>query len=311
MVFGQGALRCHPWLYKEVEALEKEDPEAFKKALFGHAFHTTRNVFRTGFLGMTRAWFASGRPARGPAKRYVRKLKWASALFATLADLVVVTSGPKLKQKGAMTGRFADALSWMFLGVATIRRFEAEGRLKEDEPLLHWSLQTCLARIQEAFEGIVRNVQVPVVGWAIRWFGGISIRTNPIGTGPSDELTVRVANLLLEPGAQRDRLTNGIFEARDERDPSRVLETAFQLRGEVQPLAKKVRDAVKEGRLPKKRPVELIEAARAAGVLTDGEAELWSRFERLRDEVLRVDEFETERKPHLEAKPTPAAVHVA
>lgn len=309
IVFGQGALRCHPYLQREIKALEDEDPAALRRAMFGHMFFTLGNLVRAEFHGATRGLFASAGGLSGRPARYARKIKWASAVYSVLADLVLVTTGPKLKQKGMLSGRFADALSWLYLGTATLRRYEAEGRQQEDLPLVDWSLQTALTEVQESLEGIVRNFSAPLIGWPVRFFGGLWLRLNRLASPPSDRLNQKVAATLLVPGAQRDRLTEGVFTPADASDPIAILEEAFVLRHRANPIIKRIRAAAKEGKIERRRLALQIDDAAAAGVVTAEEAELLRHLEALRDEVLAVDEFDPERFEGLSA-PAPLAERI-
>ncbi|HEY9646906.1 MAG TPA: acyl-CoA dehydrogenase, partial [Chroococcidiopsis sp.] len=131
MIFGQGAIRCHPYVYAEIQALQEGDLAAFDRALWGHLGAFGRNTVRMLGLGLTRGWLARS-PVRGETAGYYRKLTWASATFACLTDLALLTMGGSLKRRETLTGRFADVLSWLYLGTATLRRFEAEGRNPDD-----------------------------------------------------------------------------------------------------------------------------------------------------------------------------------
>ena len=147
IIFGQGALRAHPFAFKEVDAIGKGDLKSFDLAFWGHIGHITRNAFRSLILSATRGFVASS-PVGGAPRRYYQKLAWSSASFAILADLAMGLLGGQLKVKEKLTGRFADILSWMYIGMATLRRFEAEGRRKEDLPFLHYSMKFCFINIQ-------------------------------------------------------------------------------------------------------------------------------------------------------------------
>ncbi|MBI4615219.1 MAG: acyl-CoA dehydrogenase [Planctomycetes bacterium] len=298
IVFGQGSLRCHPYLAREVRALENGDPSELRRALFGHAFYFVRNSLRAAFLTLSRGLLASGAPFSRPVSRYVKKLKWASSLYAVLADIALGTSGPALKARGQMTGRFADALSWMFVATAVLRRFEAEGRPREDLPLVHWSLSTALAEIQRAFEGILANFRAPLVGWPLRVFGTLALRLSPLGSPPSDRLKSEVASLLLVPGETRDRLTYGTFLPRDPESHLAILEETFHLVHQAAPVMKKIHSARKAGTLSRGPLAAVLAPAVEKGVLSTEEADLLRRLERLRAEIYAVDEFGPE--PSLE-----------
>ena len=210
IIFGQGAIRCHPYAWDEVQAVERNDRDAFDRAFFGHIGHVVRNVSRSVVLSTSRGLFSSS-PVTGPAAGYYKKLSWASASFATMADMAMAMLGGDLKRKEALTGRFADVFSWLYLGNAVLRRFEADGRPKEDLPYLHWSMQTCLAEIQKGFDGIFRNFDVPLVGWFFRGPIATWSRLNSMSAGPSDRTMQKVAKAMQKPGEQRERMTSGMY----------------------------------------------------------------------------------------------------
>jgi acyl-CoA dehydrogenase len=290
MIFGQGAIRCHPYAYSEIEALTNNDLESFDRNFFQHIGHVARNGVRTLLLTLTRGRLSSS-PIAGPAAGYWRRLSWASATFAFWADAAMGTLGGNLKRKEMLTGRYADAFSWMYLGAATLRRFEAEGRRKEDLPLLEWSMEYAFARFQEAMEGLFQNMHVPGLTWALRgpllWL----TRVNPVGRMPSDRTSQLAARTLLEPGEQRDRITSAIHVSEDPSTALGRLEQALFLSIEADPVHKKLREGVKSGRLPKARPEQLLDQAVDIGLITEDERQLCRDAEVARAEAIAVDSF--------------------
>ncbi|MCC6671783.1 MAG: acyl-CoA dehydrogenase [Planctomycetes bacterium] len=290
MVFGQGAIRCHPYTYAEIAAVGRGDLGAFDRALFGHIGHVVRNGCRAFLLSLTRGWLATPW-GRGPAARYQGKLSWAAASFALLADLAMGTLAGDLKRKEKLTGRFADVFSWLYLGTAALRRFEAEGRRKDDLPFLRWSLEHALAQIQQAFDGIYANFDVPVLGWLLRGPIGLWSRMNPLSLGPSDRLGGKVARALQVPGPHRDHLTRGIHVASEEGEAMARLDRTLELVHQAEAVVAKIKDAVRGRRLPKGRPESLVAEALAAQVIGPEEAELLQRAEAARWDAIQVDSF--------------------
>src|SRR5262249_7755714 len=137
IIFGQGAMRSHPYAFHEVDAIEKGDLKSFDKNFWGHVGHVVRNLFRAVLLSVTRGVLA-GSPVGGEVGQYYRKLAWISASFAIMADVAMGMLGGTLKFREKITGRYADILSWMYLSTCVLRRFEAEGRRKEDLPFVHF-----------------------------------------------------------------------------------------------------------------------------------------------------------------------------
>ncbi len=294
MIFGQGAIRCHPYAYREVEALEAGDVEAFDRAFWGHVGHVAGNAVRSVGLSLTRGLFA-GAPTGGPTKRYWQKLAWSSAQFALLADLAMGTLGGDLKRKEKLTGRFADAFSWMYLGAAVLRRFEAEGRRVEDEPLMRWSMEHALWRIQAAFDGLYDNLEVPGATWLFRGPLAAWSRLNRIAGYPSDDLGHRVAQAAQVPGEQRDRLTEGAYIPADPEEALGRLEHALTLAVEAEGVMRKLKKAIYAGRLPKKAsPQALVEEAVAKGILSPADARLLQEANAAREDAIQVDSFTLE-----------------
>jgi len=290
MIFGQGAIRCHPYVYQEIAALNAWDVPAFDRALWHHLGAMIRNGFRATLLSVTRGALAAS-PVNGPPARYYRQLAWASATFAFLTDLALFSLGGSLKRREKLTGRFADILSWMYLGTATLRRFEAEGTQPQDLPLLHWAMQYTFAQIQRAFEGLLANLPVPVLGAVLRgpllsWW-----RLNPMGSPPSDQLGSQVARLVQTPGAQRDRLTAGIYIPTETSESLGRLEQALQLSVQADPVLQTLKAAIRSGQLPKAPPHQLIPPALAMGIITEAEAALLQTAESARNNAIQVDSF--------------------
>jgi acyl-CoA dehydrogenase len=290
VIFGQGAIRCHPFAYDEVNAVETNNVGAFDTAFCGHIGHVVRNTSRAFVHGLTAGKFAAS-PVSGPAARYYKKLGWASAQFAIVADLSMALLGGDLKRREAVTGRFADAFSWLYLGHAVLRRFEAEGRLKEDEAFMHWSAQYSLARIQEAFDGLFANLNLPLVGWLLSGPVAWWTRMVPMGREPSDALGAKVAMALQVPGEQRERMANGLYVPDDVNEAMGRLEHAFVLSHEADAIAVKIKAAIKAKRLPRAKPLTLVDEAESASIITTAEADLVRRAEAARNDAIQVDSF--------------------
>lgn len=290
IIFGQGAIRCHPFAFDEIDAAAKGDLATFDRSLFGHIGHVLRNNCRAVLLSLTRGYLTIP-PTSGPTAKYFRKLNWASASFAAMADLAMGSLGGDLKRKEKITGRFADIFSWMYLVAAVLRRFEAEGRRPEDRPFMEWAASHGFQKIHEAFQGLNANLDVPVIGMLLR--GPIALwgRLNPIGSAPSDQLGGRIARALQEPGQLRDRLTAGIHIPTGSGEHLATLENALLLHHRADQVVSKIKDAVRARKLPKDRPERLIPAAVEARVITHQEAELLNTAEDARLDAISVDSF--------------------
>jgi acyl-CoA dehydrogenase len=293
MIFGQGAIRSHPYALKEINALMDKDVKAFDDAFWKHIGHVFQNSIRSLMLSFTRGRLA-GSPVGGPAARYYKKLAWASASFAFMADIALGSYGGALKMKEKLAGRYADILSWMLLATATLRRFEAEGRREEDRDYFEWAMDHAFYRIQTAFDEIYSEIRVPGLSWLFRGPVGLWSRINRIGRKPSDELGSRVAQAMQTRGEQRDRMTADIFipESRDEAIGK--YEYAMKMIEESFPVYKKLYKATKARELKKDHVLKQVEPALAAGIITAEEAEMVKNTEEARFDAISVDEFTLE-----------------
>lgn len=307
MIFGQGAIRCHPYVLREVAAIEGDDLEAFDRSFWGHVLHVLRNGTRAAYLSLSRGRLASS-PVDGPAAPYYRKLAWASASFAFLTDIALGGLGGALKRKEKIAGRFADIFSWMYLANATLVRFEVEGRREDDLPFFRWGMDHAFHRIQQGFDGLFDSLNIPGVAPLMKGPIALWSRVNPIGTPPADWLGHRVAQAMQVQGAQRDRHTAGIFVSEDRADPIGRLEHALRLTQETASIERRLRSAVKAGRLVKAPTPQLIAAALAANVITEDEALRLQQAEEARLSAIEVDSFTLDEYGAID---NPNQIHVA
>ena len=291
MIFGQGAIRCHPYVLREVEAIENDDLEAFDTNFWGHVVHVLRNGALATAYSITRGRIAPS-PVGGPSAPYYRKLAWASASFAFLTDLALAGLGGTLKRKEKIAGRFADIFSWMYLANATLVRFEVEGRRPDDLPFFKWGMDYAFHRIQEGFEGLYENLEIPGLSFLMKGPMALCARTNPIGRHPSDTLGHTVAKAVQVYGSQRDRHTEGLFISDDVSDPVGRLDHALRLTQETDALERRLRDAVRSRQLPRPRTDEdLISSGLAEKLITEKEADRLREAAKARSEAISVDEF--------------------
>ncbi len=292
IIFGQGALRAHPYAYKEVSAVENNDLKGFDKAFWGHVGHVVANLCRTILLSITRGYLVS--TPGGPMKRAYQKLAWSSAVFALMSDVAMGTLGGGLKTKGKLTGRYADILGWMYLNTCVLRRFEEEGRKKEDLPVVQFAVDYGFQEIQRSFEGIFENLPVPGLGWLFR--GPITwwTRFNALTGDTSDKVSHQVAKLIQQDSEQRDRLTQGIFMSKNPKDALTRLDNTFKMVKKAESIEKKIRNAVKAKTLPKQRVAKLIELALEKKVITQEEYETLSKAQEMRNDAIQVDSFTQE-----------------
>lgn len=281
IIFGQGAIRCHPHLLDEMLALEKEDDnealDAFDKAFWAHVGHSVRTFFRA----WSRAW-TGGRLAPAPNVRQLRPLyrrlsRWAAA-FALTSDMALLTLGGGLKKREMLSARLGDVLSELYILSATLKRWEDEGAQEDDLPLVHHAAEESFAKIGRSLDGVIANLSSRWAAWLLR------IVTMPGGSrlGPSDQLTKECAEILSEPSATRKRITAGIYDG-CATDGIRELTRAFYLVCETEPLRRKLR---KTGRT--------LEEARTSGPLTAEEIAKLDEAEEARARAIAVDDFAPE-----------------
>lgn len=290
IIFGQGALRAHPFAFKELNAIEKNDLAAFDKAFWGHIGHVVRNSCRALVLSVTRGYLGS-RGTGGEVSRYFQKLAWVSASFAIIADISMGLLGGKLKYKEKITGRFADILSWMYIGTAVLRRFEAEGRRKEDLPFVHYSMGLAFSEIQKSFDGLLSNFDIPIVGLILKgpmhWWSSL----NRIGEPPSDELGHKVCELMMTDSEQRNRFSEGVYIPKDTNQALGRLENAFSIIKKSEDTDRKIRRAIREKRMAKLKGAPRIDEALAKGVITVDEKLNLQKAEEARWDAIQVDDF--------------------
>ena len=290
MIFGQGAMRAHPYAFKEIRALEQNNLKDFDRAFWGHLGHIANNMVRSFVLSISRGYLASS-PVSGPVARYYRRMAWASASFALMTDIAMGAFGGKLKTKEKLTGRYADILSWLYIGLTILRRWDAEGRKDEDLPFVHFGMKTVLTNIQHAFDGIFSNFYAPIIGPLLRgpflWWSQL----NSLSSEPGDALTHELASILQTPGEQRDRLTSEVFQpASLEEHPAR-LENAFLSVKKAEDAERKIKRAIRKKQLPKRRVADILDEARKADVITAEERGVLENSEKLRWDCVQVDDF--------------------
>ncbi|MGE6225373.1 acyl-CoA dehydrogenase FadE [Aeromonas media] len=291
IIYGQGAIRCHPYVLPEMLAASHPDKEQalkdFDKAVFSHVGFAISNLVRSFWLGLTGARFAAA-PYKDQTKGYYQQLSRLSANLAFLSDMAMGTLGGELKRKERVSARLGDVLSQLYLASSALKRYQDEGRQQADLPLLHWALQDAMFKAQEAIDELLRNFPNRWIGLALR------VIVLPLGRDmkrPSDKLDSQVARLLQTPSATRDRLAEGQYLTREEGNPFGLLEQALDDVLTAEPLFDKVCKA--EGR---KRPFtqldKVADAGLALGVINQTEADLLRRAEESRLRTINVDDFD-------------------
>lgn len=293
IVFGQGAIRAHPWLLKEMEAVQGEGPKAladFDNALFGHIRFITANKARAFLMGMAHRFLPAS-----PESRFTR----LSAAFAYVSDVALGTLGGALKRKEFLSGRLADVLANLYLGAAVLKRWHDTGKPEGDRPLMEWSVAHCLHGAEEALSEAIRNFPIPLLRWPLR------LAVFPLGRchpPPSDKMIHRAAGVIMVPSETRDRLTSGIFTPSAAEETMGWMEATLEHDLAAAPAERRFNDAVKAGTVkpegygPQVRN-RLLNRAVEAEIITPEEARSIRLADDFRDKAIQVDHFPP--TPHL------------
>ena len=290
MIFGQGAIRCHPYVLKEMQAARMEDREKgleeFDRHLFGHIGYSISNAVRSMVLGLSFARFAAVPTDRKTAK-YYRKLTRYSAALAFASDIAMLTLGGKLKHKEHISARLGDVLSQLYICSAMLKRFEVQGRPALDQPILAWAFHDAIYKIQIALGSVVDNFP----SRAVRVL--LSIFIFPFGRHarqPGDRLGHKVSQLLMSPSETRKRLTDGVFISDKASNPVGLLELALPRVIATEPLERKLHKAEVAGKLD----VRDLQKAVELSLITAKEAEELEAVRAMVTEIIAVDEFESD-----------------
>jgi acyl-CoA dehydrogenase len=289
IVFGQGAIRAHPFILREMRAAAKADADhglaEFDSAFFGHVAFTLSNLVRTLWMGLTGARLV-GTPINGPTAHYFRQLTRMSSAFALISDLVLMVLGGKFKFREKISGRLADVLAHLYMASAVLKTYEDAGRPAEDLPLLNWAMRDSLLAIQTSLINVIRNFPV---WWLRRPLKTIMFPFGLFYREPSDNLGKRAARVLLTPGPARDRLLSGMYFASQGRGLGELNAAFAAVIASTQAerhLRAITREAVTPGNVE-----TLIATALPGGEFTAAEAELVRRAQQAVARAVAVDDF--------------------
>ncbi|ALR14884.1 acyl-CoA dehydrogenase FadE [Vibrio natriegens] len=298
IIFGQGAIRCHPYVLEEMNAAYSDASDAvekFDKALAGHVSFTMSNLVRSIWFGLSDG-LGSSAPTKDATKRYYQQLNRYSANLALLSDISMAVLGGSLKRKERLSARLGDILSQLYLSSAALKRFEQDGRPVEDLPLVHWALQDSLKQAETAVDEFLANFPNKVIARTLR------VLIMPFGRvrkAPSDKLDSKVARILQTPSATRSRIGRGQYLAPTEHNPAGKIELALSVILQAEPVFDKVCKAQGKRR-PFLRLDMIAEEGLEQGIISQEEAELLREAEQHRLDTINVDDFEPEQ---LAAKP--------
>lgn len=292
MIFGQGAILCHPWVMKEMKAAQLEDPveriDVFDRNLFGHIGFAISNAVRAFWFGLTFAHFGEA-PGDDYTRRFYRKLNRYSAVLAVMADTSMLLLGGKLKFKESLSGRLGDVLSNLYIASAMLKRYEDEGRPVGDQPLLAWAFHDAVHKIELALSGALRNFPIRPVGWLL-W-----LLVFPLGRRaqpPSDRLGHRAASLLMTPCDARTRLADGVFLTPCDNNPAGRVDSYLQKVILAEPVERKFIKALKTSGLDTVDFAKQLEEGVRAGWITAAERAQLDELRAMTLDAITVDDFE-------------------
>ncbi len=292
IIFGQGAVRCHPYTLKEMAAADLDNPrqalQQFDKLLFAHFGYAIRNAVRSFSYGLVGAKCIRV-PHKGVSRKYLKQLTRMSSALAFVSDMAMITLGGKLKRKERLSARLGDVLSHLYYASAVLKYFQDQNFPASDVPFVRWSVDYCLHQIQLAFDEFFANF--PKRGLAVM----MRCMIFPWGRAykmPKDSLGERIAVEMMKPSALRQRLCDLCYVTEDESDGTGLIEKTFQLHAKSEAANIKLLNAVRSGRVPREGSMdERLAAATKAGILTAEESKMLAELQILKANIVRVDEF--------------------
>jgi len=312
IIFGQGAVRCHPFVLKEMNAARDPNREqsvrAFDDALFGHIGFTISNAARSAVMALTLARF-SDVPSAGPSRRYFQHVTRFSASFAFATDVSMLSLGGYLKKKESLSARLGDVLSYMYLASMVLKHHHDQGEPEADQPLVEWACRSLLYRAQEQLHAFLRNFPNRPLALLMR------LLIFPRGltySAPSDRLASDIVEKLINVSDTRDRLCGGIYTTLEPTNPLGLLQEALALCPAAEIIERKIRvDGVKTGRVDALDLPSQINQALAEGIISAAEAEQLRAYDRKVMELVHVDDFDPSELGTMSAAPAPQPAALA
>jgi acyl-CoA dehydrogenase len=312
IIFGQGAVRCHPFVLREMNAARNPERGAgvdeFDRALFGHIGFTLSNAVRSFIMALTHARFTRA-PVRGATARYYQHVVRFSASFAFAVDVALLSLGGYLKKKEGLSARLGDVLSCMYLASMVLKHHENQGRQQEDLPIVEWACRNLLYHAQEQLHGFLRNFPNRLLAGLMR---ALIFPRGRTYSAPDDRLARKVAALVTSPTEARERFGQFIYRTLEPGNPLGLLQEALQLAVQLEPLEKRIRvEGVKTGKVTALDLPGQIQQALAAGIVSETEAAALRDYDRKVMDLINVDDFDSH---ELAAQVQPAArssAHVA
>lgn len=291
IIFGQGAIRCHPYVQKEMLAAADFDKErgakTFDYALLGHMGFLVRNAARSLFIGLTGARLVMV-PLSSSARHYCQQIGRMSSAFALVADVAMMILGGSLKRREMLSARLGDILSQLYLASTVIKHFQSQGTPEADIPLMKWACEDALFKIQTSFEEFFENFPNGMVSSMLRhWIFPLGRSYRP----PSDSLTQQVAELLLGPSIARDRLTAGIYLTKNDSEQMGRIDSALEIIVAAEEIESRVKAAIRGGLMRSAQGSVALAAAVKEGIIREEDVRLIEAANEARRNVIKVDDF--------------------
>lgn len=291
IIFGQGAIRCHPYILKEIALISADNPSVkeLDQVLMSHIGFYVSTLLRNIAYGLTGGLFIFSDIKNKRIKRLQRQLTRMSAALAMLSDTCLILLGGSLKRRERISARLGDMLSQLYLASTVLKFYADNGKQQSDVDYVCWTLKQCLYHIQTACDEVTRNFPAKWIGRLLSWiifpFGRAYAR-------PDDKLNKSVVAAMLSSSELRDRLTRNVYLGQNDADLSCRLDKALNQVTMIEPLLKKLNKAVQAHSIPKRYSIaQRIEAAQKLGVLTPEEVSALTHYEALKDEIVKVNEF--------------------
>lgn len=303
IIFGQGAIRCHPYVLAELEAAKLQDPKAalaaFDKALIKHFAFAVSNVIRSLALGLTGSFIV--RAPKGKTKRYLQEATRFSSAFALITDVSMLSLGGSLKRKESISARLGDILSYLYLLSSVIKQYHDQGENSDDLPIIRFACEYCLFEIQERFDEIIKNFPNRWMAFLLRAL------IFPLGqhfAKPSDRLNHKIAQLLMAPTESRQRLTAGAFVSLVKENILSDVQDALIKTIASEPIEKLIKTAKHDGNITGYTFMEQAQSALDKKIITVEQFDIYMQAEEARKKVIAVDDFTSEDLARVKLKET-------
>ncbi len=290
IIFGQGAIRCHPFVLTELEAANEEVQDGLKKfdkALFGHIGYAVSNITRSLILALTKSKYSKS-PVNTITKRYYQHINRYSAAFAVASDFAMLSLGGELKKKELLSARLGDVLSSLYLASTVLKHYENQGCKSDDLPLVEWSVRTLMYEAQEQLHNFLINLPNKLLARFLRL---VIFPRGRSYSPPPDGLTTKVARIITSVGESRERLSKTAYTSKGQNNPLGLLQEALELSEETILIEAKLKQAKKDGIITSNYLGHQIEQAELHGILKSDEIKKMTDLYNMVSEILSVDDF--------------------